>query len=205
MSSSAHHRVIVVTGTIGSGKSTACSILQHLGAVVISADVLARHVVAPESEGLARVVERFGPEILALDGSLDRKKLGTIVFRDSAALADLEAITHPRIRALAEQQFEQALREQAPLVIYDCPLYFEAGLDKLGFRKCVLIAANRERCLERIKARDSLSHQEAEARLDAQLPVEFKRQRADIVIENNGTIEELRQSLVELYHREREC
>lgn len=188
--------VAVVTGTIGSGKSTLVKVLAEMGAYCVSADELARRSVEKGSEGLEKIVAEFGSGLLSPDGTLDRKKLGEIVFRDPAKRAVLESITHPIIAALAEHEFTEAiLDDRAPVMIYECPLFFEAGLEGQGFGKVIVITADRDVCLERIMRRDGLSREQAELRLAAQLPVEEKVRRADIVIDNSSTEEALREQV----------
>lgn len=192
-------QVIAVTGGIGSGKSTASRLFGELGATVVSADSLAREVVAPGSRLLAELTRVFGPSILAADGSLDRHALGQIVFADPAKRQQLEQLTHPPIRALASAAFARAIAEGAPLVIYDCPLFFEAGLDTVGFRAIVTVTAPIERCVERVVARDGLSAMEVRARIAAQLPLAEKARRSSHVLENSGTPESLTAAVTALY------
>ncbi len=192
-------RVTVLTGNIGSGKSSAARILERMGATVISADAIAREVVLPGSDGLEAVVDRFGSEVLSAAGELDRRRLAEIVFSDPEALRDLEEITHPRIRTVATARLQEALSVASGPVIYDCPLYFEAGVDEAGFGPVLLIAAPDELCLARVMERDSLSREQAEARLREQLPMEEKRASAEIIVENSGSMQELESALKDLY------
>jgi dephospho-CoA kinase len=184
--------VIVVTGTIGSGKSTVTELLQKLGAFCVSADVLARRSLEPGSAGLAAVVKEFGPGVLNPDGALNRRKLGEIVFGDPARRKVLEAITHPIIADMAGEEFSQAVQDKsAEIFVYECPLLFETGLDKTGFKKIVLVTVQDETCIARIMQRDGLDREQAEKRLQAQLPVQTKSALSDIVIDNSGTRDEL--------------
>ena len=192
-------QVVAVTGGIGSGKSTASRLFGERGAVVVSADELARQVVTPGSGPLQALVRTFGQTILAADGSLDRRALGRIVFADPEKRKQLEQISHPAIRALAHKAFEQAIRAGAPLVVYDCPLLFETGLDRSGFRAIVTVTAPVERCIERVVARDGLSVAEAKARIAAQLPLEEKVRRSTHVLDNSGSPEALASAVAELY------
>ena len=198
MCPSPHQAVLAITGTMGSGKSTASTILAELGADVISADVLAREVVAPGSPALEEIQARFGSSILSESGELKRAALAEIVFSDHSALRDLEAITHPRIRELSTDRFKAALERGCSLIVYDCPLLFESKLESLGFKAILLIAAPEKTCIARICARDNISEDEARARLAAQLPIEYKRENSDIIIENDGSIEDLRNALVKV-------
>lgn len=183
-------RVFGVTGGIGSGKSRVAALLRARGVPVVDADELAREVVAPGSAGLSEVVSAFGPEVLGPDGALDRKRLGALVFSDETARKRLNAITHPRVRALSQARFTELAQRGATLVAYDVPLLFEAGLDAV-LRPVVVVAASEPTQLARIVARDGLSEAEARARIQAQLPMDEKRRRADYVLENDGSLEAL--------------
>lgn len=199
MNNSWQKNVVALTGTIGSGKSTALQILKSFGATIISADDLAREVVLPASPALTEIVAAFGPHVLNPDGSLDRKALAKIVFADTAKRKQLEAITHPRIRKLAEQYATQAL-SSSKLVVYEIPLLFESGMSAKDFKKTILVKADDAICLQRIIARDGLSAEEAKKRLAAQIPTEIKAQSADIVVDNSSSIEALEQQLSKLYN-----
>jgi dephospho-CoA kinase len=178
-----------LTGGIGSGKSTVAARLAELGAVVIDSDQLAREVVAVGSPGLTRVVERFGPEVLAEDGSLDRPKLGRLVFADPAALADLNAIVHPLVRARSDALTAQALARGVSAVVHDIPLLVENKL-AAGFDKVIVVEAPVELRLQRLAGR-GLDAETARARIAAQASDEQRRAVADIVVDNSGSPAEL--------------
>ena len=182
--------VFGLTGGIGSGKSRVAALLRDRGVPVVDADELAREAVAAGSAGLADVVAEFGPEVLAPDGSLDRKRLAALVFSDEAARKRLNALTHPRVRQLSAERFAELASQGVPLAGYDVPLLFEVGLDAT-LRPVVLVAASEPNQLKRIMARDGLSEGEAHARIRAQLPLSEKRKRADHVLENDGSVAEL--------------
>ena len=183
-------RVFGLTGGIGSGKSSVAELLRDRGVPVVDADELAREVVAPNTAGLAEIVRVFGPNILARDGSLDRKRLGALVFSDAEARKRLNAITHPLVRALSQERFAELTRQGVTLAGYDVPLLFEVGLDTV-LRPIVVVAASESAQLERILARDGLTETEARARIAAQLPLAEKQRRADYVLDNNGSPAEL--------------
>lgn len=191
--------VVALTGTIGSGKSTALKILKSFGATIISADDLAREVVSPGSPALAEITATFGPKVLNPDASLNRKALAEIVFADATKRKQLEAITHPRIRKLAEQYATKAL-SSSKLVVYEIPLLFESGMSAKDFKKTILIKADDSVCLQRIISRDNLTAEEAKNRLAAQIPTAIKAQSADIVVDNSGSLEQLQQQLSTLYN-----
>ena len=181
---------IGLTGGIGSGKSTVAARLAELGAVVIDSDQLAREVVEPGSPGLARVVERFGTDVLGPDGSLDRPKLGHLVFGDSAALADLNAIVHPLVRARSEALTAEAADGGAAVVVHDVPLLVENKL-AAGYDRVIVVEAPLELRLQRLAGR-GLDPDTARARIAAQASDEERRAAADIVLDNSGSVGELR-------------
>ncbi|MEO7259987.1 MAG: dephospho-CoA kinase [Jatrophihabitantaceae bacterium] len=178
-----------LTGGIGSGKSTVATRLAQLGAVVIDSDQLAREVVAVGSPGLARVVERFGPDVLAPDGSLDRPRLGQLVFSDPAALADLNAIVHPLVRARSEALSSQAAAGGAAAVVHDIPLLVENQL-AAGYDTVIVVEAPLELRLQRLAGR-GLDAETARARIAAQASDGQRRAVADIVLDNSGSVAEL--------------
>ncbi|HEX6974290.1 MAG TPA: dephospho-CoA kinase [Vicinamibacterales bacterium] len=176
---------VALTGGIATGKSYCLSRFAALGAATIDADRLAREAVAPGSPGLAEVSERFGPRVLRPDGSLDRPALATLVFADSAARADLEAIIHPRVyRAIRE--WAANLPVATRLAMADIPLLFETGHSH-DFDAVVVCACAPAEQLRRLVARDGLSESDARARLDAQWPIEEKVRRATHVIRTDGS------------------
>lgn len=193
-------RVFGLTGGIGSGKSTVARLLSERGVPVVDADELARQAVAVGSEGLAQVVAELGPEVLGPGGELDRKRVASLVFADATARRKLNAITHPIVRRLSQQRFEALEREGVTLSAYDVPLLFEVGLDAV-LRPVVLVAASEATQISRILARDGLTEAEARARISAQLPLSEKRQRADHVLENDGSLAELAAQVDELLPR----
>jgi dephospho-CoA kinase len=182
--------LVALTGNIASGKSTLAHRLASLGALVIDADVLAREVVEPGSPALDEIRERWGSAVFHADGSLDRQALGRIVFADEREREALNAIVHPRVEARRSVMLDEARARGELLVVSDIPLLFEAGLEK-RFDVVVLVDAPRDVRRERLMARRGLSAVDAERMIAAQLPSESKRARADYVIENAGSVEEL--------------
>jgi dephospho-CoA kinase len=155
---------------------------------VIDADELAREAVLPGEPTLEQVVERFGAGVIQSDGSLDRARLGTIVFAEPAARRDLEAITHPRILELMQERIGVALAGDAPLVVVDIPLLFENGREAM-FEGVLLVYAPSEVQVRRMRERNHLDETAARQRLSAQLPIDDKRARATWVIENLGDVD----------------
>jgi dephospho-CoA kinase len=180
---------IGLTGGIGSGKSTVAARLAELGAVVVDSDQLAREVVAVGSPGLARVVERFGADVLGPDGSLDRPGLGRLVFGDPAALADLNAIVHPLVRARSEELTAEAAAAGAVAVVQDVPLLVENGM-AAGFDRVIVVEAPLELRLRRLAGR-GMDSETARARIAAQASDEERRAVADVVLDNSGSPEQL--------------
>ena len=179
--------IIAVTGVIGSGKSTFVALLEKAGFKTISADELARVVVQPGSEGLQQITKTFGNGILLDSKELDRKKLASMIFSDPQKKLELEAILHPRIRERFETQVKQAWSENPGKVIfYDIPLYFETRYEHPWLKKVVVVAASKERCIERIVKRDGITQHEAEQRINTQIPIEAKKQKADFIINNDS-------------------
>ncbi|MEU6743298.1 dephospho-CoA kinase [Streptosporangium sandarakinum] len=177
-----------LTGGIGSGKSEVSRRLASLGAVVIDADRIAREVVEPGTEGLARVVEAFGAGILRADGTLDRPKLGSIVFSDPGKLAVLNGIVHPLVGARVAELQDRA--DADAIVVYDVPLLAENGLAPMYDVVVVVDAADDVRIARLVELR-GMARQDAEARIAAQASREDRLRVADIVVPNEGSLEEL--------------
>jgi dephospho-CoA kinase len=189
-------RRVGLTGGVGSGKSTVSAMLAELGAVVIDADLLAREVVAPGSEGLAAVVEAFGPTVLTATGELDRPALGAVVFADEAARRRLEAIIHPLVRARGAE-LEAAAPAEA-VVVHDIPLLAETGQAD-AFDAVVVVDVPVEVQMERMVRSRGMSPHEAQSRVAAQATREQRRAVATYVIDNTGTLEDLRDLVAEVF------
>ncbi|WP_366289243.1 dephospho-CoA kinase [Paenibacillus sp. AN1007] len=178
---------IGLTGGIATGKSSVSAYLASKGALLIDADVIAREVMEPGHPVLAAAVQRFGQDILHEDGTLDRKKLGSIVFQHPEERKALEAITHPAIRKeMRERAAAYELKHPDKLVVSDIPLLYESGLED-GFTEIMVVYVPRAVQLERLMNRDQMIKADAEARIAAQMDIERKRERADIVIDNSGS------------------
>ncbi len=190
---------IGVTGGIGSGKSTVIKILAELGATIVDADKVAHSVYAPGGSAYEDVVGAFGEGILAPDRSIDRKKLGAIVFGDPAALGRLTAIVWPRtFDRMREMVGEiRARGERAPIVI-EAAVLIEAKWNPL-FDEIWLVTAPRERVIERVQLERGMKPEQTEARIRAQLSDDERRSHATVVIANDGSIEELRGRLATLW------
>ena len=186
-------KLLGLTGGIASGKSTVAAILRRLGAAIINADELSREVVQPEQDAWKEIITTFGPDILQEDKTLDRRKLRKIVFDNPHARKELEAIIHPRVRALAEKKITE-LAAGNSIIVYEVPLLFEAQIH-LWLRPVILVACETGTQRKRLLERDHLTEIEAQRHLDAQMNLEEKRKLADYVIENDGNLEELEQKV----------
>lgn len=186
-----------LTGGIACGKSVVATRLGELGALIIDADVLAREVVAPGTPGLAAIVRRFGSGIIADDGSLDRARLGEVVFADDQARADLNAIVHPAVRARARH--EAATAPDGSVVVLVIPLLVETGQQD-DFDILVVVDVPVETQLARLIARSHLTRQQAQARIDAQANRQQRLAVADVVIDNSGPLAATMHQVEQLWH-----
>jgi len=195
--------VIGLTGGIASGKSTVSRHLAKLGAIILDADQIAREIVAPGKPALQEIVQDFGEDVLLPDGSLDRARLGKLVFADKAKRDRLNQITHPKIFAEIRERIAK-LRESYDclqrVVVIDAPLLIEAGFVPL-VESVWLVAVDEETQIKRLMERDGYSREEAEARLKSQMPLEQKLAYADHIIQNMGTVEETIARVNELWNR----
>jgi dephospho-CoA kinase len=183
-------RLFGLTGGIASGKSAVAARFRARGVPVIDADELAREVVAPGTPGQAEVVRAFGPEVLRADGSLDRKAVARIVFADDEKRRALNAIVHPRITQLTLARSSELAQKGEPLACYEAALLIENGLAD-AFRPLVVVSASESVQIARTVARDGATEDEARARIRAQMPLEQKTRAADIVLENDGSLDAL--------------
>jgi dephospho-CoA kinase len=181
--------MVGLSGGIGAGKSVVAERLAELGAVVIDADRLAREVVRPGTDGLAEVVAAFGTGVLGPDGALDRPALGRLVFADDEARRRLEGIIHPRVRARTAELVAAAPPDA--VVVNDVPLLVEAGL-AAGYEIVIMVIADEETRVRRLLATRGMTEAEARSRIRAQATDDQRREVADVVIENDGTVAELR-------------
>jgi dephospho-CoA kinase len=187
-------KLVGLTGGIASGKSAVAAILRRLGAAIINADDLSREVVHPGQDAWKEIIDAFGPNILHEDKTLDRRKLRQIVFENPEARKKLEAIIHPRVRALAERKISELAAAGSSIIVYEVPLLFENQIH-LWLRPVIVVACKIETQKKRLLERDHLTELEAQRHLDAQMSLEDKRKLADYVIENDGTLEELEQQV----------
>ncbi len=185
-----------LTGGVASGKSAVSAILDELGAVVVDADVLAREAVAPGTDGLQEVVEAFGPEMLTDEGDLDRPAMGAIVFADAEKRRVLEAIIHPRVRARGAEI--EASAGPDDVVVHDIPLLAETGQAD-GFDAVIVVDVPTETQVERMVDLRGMTREDAEARVAAQATREERLAIATHVVDNTGTLEDLRRRVTDVY------
>lgn len=179
-------KVVGLTGGIASGKSFVAKILTSYGVVIIDADTLSREVVAPGEPACHAVIRTFGKGILQEDGALDRKALGRIVFSDAAARRVLEEIIHPAVAERATRRIDEERLKGTSVVFYMVPLLFEAGLASM-MDEIWVVTVDGETQLARLMKRDGIDREEALRKIAAQMPMDEKAARADVVIDNSGT------------------
>lgn len=189
--------VVGLTGGIASGKSTVSSILIEKGITVIDADIEARLAVENGEEAYYEIVSQFGVEVLHSDESIDRGKLGSIIFHNQEKRFVLNNIVHPAVRKRMIIKKEKAIADGERLIIMDIPLLFESKLTSLVDRT-LLVYVDETVQLERLMERNQLSEEDAIARIHSQMPLKEKIQLADAVINNNGTIEETKKQLFDI-------
>ncbi|MBP6829911.1 MAG: dephospho-CoA kinase [Deltaproteobacteria bacterium] len=192
--------VIGLTGGIACGKSAVAAMLAERGVAIVDADQGAREVVAPGSDGLSEVVAAFGEGVLSPDGSLDRKRLGERVFGDEEARKKLNAILHPRIAQWSAERFMALAAEGRPFAVYEAALLVENGAHR-AMGGLIVVTARPEVQRARLMARDGIDAAAAQARIDAQWPLEKKVAVATEVIDNSGDREALRAQVLGLHTR----
>ena len=191
-------KFVGLTGGIATGKSTVAGMLREFGAKIINADDLARVVVQPGKEAWKEIVAAFGNDILRSDRTIDREKLRKIIFQDDKARARLDAITHPRIRALAVARAQELAAKGAEVVVYEAPLLFENEAHT-WLSPVVVVTSDDSTQRRRLKGRDRLSETEIDQHIQAQMPLAEKRALADFVIENNGDLDDLKRQVRDVW------
>ncbi|HWK89522.1 MAG TPA: dephospho-CoA kinase [Longimicrobium sp.] len=187
-----------LTGNIAAGKSAVSGVWRSLGATVVDADLLARQAVQPGTPALAAIEREWGPQVMEDDGGLDRAALRRIVFADTQARERLEGIVHPAVAAMRDEHYRRAAERGERVVIADVPLLFEVGMAD-EFDVVVLVDAPEEARLMRLVGDRRLDPEEARRMIAAQMPSELKRARADIVIDNTGTLGDLERRAREVW------
>lgn len=189
-------KIIGLTGGIGSGKSTVARSLQKHGFPIVDADLIAREIVEPGQPALAELTKEFGADILNTDGSLDRGLLASRAFTNKDTTQRLNNITHPRINQRTQELFDEARENGAEAVIYDMPLLIDKGLHKDMDATIVVHAAEHVR-LERLTTKRGLDVDDVRRRINAQIDDETRKQHADILLDNNGTEEDLTKQIAQ--------
>lgn len=185
---------IGLTGSIGTGKSTVSKLLRERGIAVIDADLLAREIVKKGQECLNDLKNVFGNQVLTIDGELDRKKLGQIVFSDDSKLELLNSVTHPHIRRRMKAQMNELESKNNKVIVLDVPLLFEAKMEDL-VDIVLVVFAKEEIQIKRIMERDNCTQEEAMRIIKTQISQQDKISKSDYTIDNSGTIEELKEKL----------
>jgi len=191
-------KVIGLTGGIGSGKSTVSQFLSELGATVLDADKVGHQCYQPGTEARKDVVDAFGEEIIAPDESIDRKKLGAIVFGDPEALIRLNQIMHPRMYDMMADQIEEYRLGGVEVVVLDAAVLFEGGWTPLVDEIWITVASE-PTVVQRVRERTGLPEEQIRSRIRSQLSNEERKEKADLVISNDGGLDELREKVEELW------
>jgi dephospho-CoA kinase len=189
--------VIGITGGIASGKSTISNIIRSLGFVVVDADIAAREVVMPGEPAYQKIIETFGEEILLENKEINRAKLGSIIFHNEEKRLILNSIVHPAVRQKMLADKDAAIERGEKTVFMDIPLLFESKLTYMVDRT-ILVYVDENTQLKRLIERNQLSKEEALARIQSQMPLSEKKALADAVIDNNGTIDQSKEQLLEI-------
>ncbi|WP_208592272.1 dephospho-CoA kinase [Gracilibacillus suaedae] len=193
--------IIGLTGNIATGKSTISKMIQEKYQIpVIDADIVSREVVEPGEQALEEIVATFGEEILLEDGTLDRKLLGSIIFQDLSKREQLNAIVHPAVRKRMLSKKEELLQQGNQSIVMDIPLLFENKLTYL-VEKTIVVYTTEDVQLQRLIERNQLTEKEARDRMNSQMNMEKKRELADAIIDNSGSIEESENQLINIFEK----
>ena len=193
-------RVIGLTGGIGSGKSTVSRFLAELGAAVIDADKIGHEVYRPDTDTWRKLVKTFGRGILAADNTIDRKKLGAIVFSNEEELKRLNAIVHPQITEIIKKQIDDYRRKDAKVIVLDAPVLLEAHAKNLTDEVWVVVADD-DNVIKRAVARTGLREEQIRDRIRAQMSKTERIKNAQVIIYNDGTPEDLRGKIKKLWEQ----
>ena len=190
---------IGLTGGIGTGKSLVSNILNDLGATVVNADLLGHEAYLPGTAGFDMVVDAFGDQIVGEDGTVDRKKLGPIVFSSPQNMSKLNAIMHPLIRDMIQGQLEEYSSNGTDVVVVEAAVLIEAGWQDL-FDEVWVVTSDKETVIERLKDRNSLSREDAIARIESQMSNDERVGHSNVVISNDGTTDELADGVGQIWN-----
>ena len=190
---------IGLTGGIGTGKSLVSNILNDLGATVVNADLLGHEAYLPGTAGFDMVVDAFGDQIVGEDGTVDRKRLGPIVFSSPQNMSKLNAIMHPLIRDMIQGQLEEYSSNGTDVVVVEAAVLIEAGWQDL-FDEVWVVTSDKETVIERLKDRNSLSREDAIARIESQMSNDERVGHSNVVISNDGTTDELADGVEQIWN-----
>ncbi|HAC1150467.1 TPA_asm: dephospho-CoA kinase [Listeria monocytogenes] len=193
-------KTIGLTGSVATGKSTVSNMIQQAGIPLVDADIAARKVVERDTEGLKEIVAYFGEEILLADGTLNRAKLGEIIFKDKEKREKLNEITHPRVKDYMLEARERFFEAGEELVFFDIPLLFESHLESL-VDKIVVVWTTPETELKRLMERNNLTKEDALRRIESQMGIDEKARKADFVIDNNESLEKTQKQVLTFIKR----
>ncbi|EAC5438809.1 dephospho-CoA kinase [Listeria monocytogenes] len=193
-------KTIGLTGSVATGKSTVSNMIQQAGIPLVDADIAARKVVEPGTEGLKEIVAYFGEEILLADGTLNRAKLGEIIFKDKEKREKLNEITHPRVKDYMLEARERFFRAGEELVFFDIPLLFESHLESL-VDQIVVVWTTPETELKRLMERNNLTKEDALRRIESQMGIDEKARKSDFVIDNNESLEKTQKQVYTFIER----
>ena len=193
--------VIGLTGGIATGKSTVSDILENAGAVIIDADRIARQVVKKNLPAYRQIVDSFGESVLLPDGEIDRTALGHVIFNDPRKKQLLNTIVHPQVRKETKRQLRRIEKNDPnALVILDIPLLYETGMHR-NLSEVIVVYAPEHAQVKRLMQRDQISEEDALARIRSQMPIEQKKSRATLVIDNSGTVKNTRKQTLKIFQR----
>lgn len=187
-------KIVGLTGGISSGKSTVSSYLKQLKIPVIDADEVARKVVEPNSQGAREIRKAFGSDVFEEDGSLNRQKLGALIFSNTENRQKLDDLLQPLIKIMILDEIEEYRQKGETMIVLDLPLLFEKHYEKLC-EEIIVVYIPKELQLERLMKRNQYTKQEALSRIDSQLSIEEKRKRATVLLDNQGTVQQLYQQV----------
>ena len=187
-------KIVGLTGGISSGKSTVSSYLKQLKIPVIDADEVARKVVEPNSQGAIEIRKAFGSDVFEEDGSLNRQKLGALIFSNAENRQKLDDLLQPLIKIMILDEIEEYHQKGENMIVLDLPLLFEKQYEELC-EEIIVVYVPKELQLERLMRRNQYTKQEALSRIDSQLSIEEKRKRATVLLDNQGTIQQLYQQV----------
>ncbi|EAG2314862.1 dephospho-CoA kinase [Listeria monocytogenes] len=193
-------KTIGLTGSVATGKSTVSNMIQQAGIPLVDADIAARKVVEPGTEGLKEIVAYFGEEILLVDGTLNRAKLGEIIFKDKEKREKLNEITHPRVKDYMLEARERFFGAGEELVFFDIPLLFESHLESL-VDQIVVVWTTPETELKRLMERNNITKEDALRRIESQMGIDEKARKADFVIDNNESLEKTQKQVYTFIER----